>query len=226
MLLRPFCCLLLIGLSAAWGVAHAADAPAASAPSAPSTAQQRARINADRDRIEAQFTAEQAACQQRFVVTACTDDVRLRRRAALAAPRAQASALDDVERYKRAAARREAVAQKQRRAAERPVPAPPVITASVAPMTAPMTAPVTEPVTAPVTEPVTAPVEPASAPKAHAATSSAAAAAAHRAQALKARQTQIQHGQARIEARQAEHARAHKPSTPLPMPPAASMPLR
>ena len=222
MLLRPFCCLLLIGLSAAWGVAHAADAPAASAPSAPSTAQQRARINADRDRIEAQFTTEQAACRQRFVVTACTDDVRLRRRAALAAPRAQASALDDRERNKRAAARREAVAQKQRRAAERPVPAPPVITASVGPMTAPVTAPMT----APVTETVTEPVEPASAPKAHAATSSAAAAAAHRAQALKARQTQIQHGQARIEARQAEHARAHKPSTPLPMPPAASMPLR
>ena len=218
MLPRLFPALLLLGLVAAVGVAtdtaSASDAPVASAPG---VGVQRARIKADRDRIEAQFAAEQNACRERFAVTACTDDVRLRRRAALAVPRAQALALDDMERKQRATARREAVAGKQSRAAERPVPAP----AEIAPPQA---------ASAPASTSASAPAAHAPKPRAasapHAAASSAAAAAARRAQASKARQTQIQQGQTRIEARQAEHARGHKPSTPLTTPSAASMPGR
>ncbi len=83
----------------------------------PDAAAQRQGIEAERKRIESTYAVELARCNERFAVTACVDDVRQRRRAALAAPRARELALDDAERRSRAAARRQAVKEKQSRAA-------------------------------------------------------------------------------------------------------------
>ena len=83
-------------------------------------AAERAEIQAERNRLEAQFDAEKADCAGRFAVTACLDDVRERRRAALEGPRMRALALDDAERLRRAAARRDALARKQRDTMRRP----------------------------------------------------------------------------------------------------------
>jgi hypothetical protein len=163
-------------------------------------ARERGRIHAERERLEAGFAAEEARCAERFAVTACLDDVRLRRRAALAGPRAQALAIDDAERHARAEARRAAVDEKQRRAAARPpIPSEPA--------RAPRELPPAPPVV--LAEPVPRP-------------SSAPAEAARRVEAARERQAEIRATQQRIEARQAERARQRKPSAPLPAPRAAS----
>jgi len=170
-------------------------------------ARERAAIVAERDRIEAQFATELAACSDRFAVTACQDDVRARRRVALDGPRARELALDDAERRSRAAARREAVVQKQRRAAERPAPA---AAAAPAPASAPAPA---QPA------PSLAPQLPETTSASRAAASAAAeAAAAQRALAARQRQAAIKAEQARIAARQAERERRGKSAAPLPVP--------
>ncbi len=216
------CLFLLPAVVAAAADVRAGEAPAAPAPDASNVARQRAQLKAERDRIEARFAAEQANCRQQFAVTACTDEVRLRRRAALAAPRARGLALDDQQRAERTRERREAVAQKQRRAAERPVPAAvpaPPPGAAQEPI-APAVGAAAPPIPALASSAVAVPRSPA--PTAAGVTGSATA--AQRAKAFRLRQTQIQQGQARIEARQAERARNHKPSVPLPVPSGASGP--
>jgi hypothetical protein len=185
-----FCALLVL---CPWAGAQAPFDPA-------QAARERARIHAERERLEAAFAIEEARCAERFAVTACLDDVRLRRRGALARPRAQALAIDDAERQARAEARRAAVDEKRRRAAARP-PIP------------------SEPARAPRELPPAPPVvltEPAPRP------SSAPAEAARRVEAARERQADIRATQQRIEARQAERARQRKPSAPLPVPSAAS----
>ncbi len=170
------------------------------------TAHERAAVQAERDRLEAQFAAEHARCAERFGVTACQDEVQERRRAALGGPRAGALALDDAERRRRAAERRDALAQKQRRAMERPA------SASVAAQVA----------SASVAAPSPARVLPDDTAASHSlAASAAAAAAAQRAAAARARQAAIQADRARVEARQAERARQGKGATPLPVPAAS-----
>jgi colicin import membrane protein len=100
-------------------------------------AAQRAALQAERERIEAQFKAQELACRERFAVTACIEDVKQKRREALAGPRAQALALDDIERKERAETRREAVRERQRLLAQRPVP----VEALPAPASAPASPP-------------------------------------------------------------------------------------
>ena len=163
----------------------------------------RGTIAAERQRLQAAFAAEEAACRQRFAVTACVDDVRKRRRAALAGPRAQELALDDAERLQKARSRREAVARKQKQAAERPVLAP-------------------EPQREVRLPPPPAPV---SQPRVHE-TPSAADAARHVA-AAQERRDKIAASQDRITTRQIERAsRNKKPSAPLPVPGLASAAAR
>ena len=166
--------------------------------------QARARIQAERTRIEAQFNADVAECQQRFVVTACVNEARQRRRDALAAPRAEGLALDDMERHARAVARREALQAKQREAAAQAAPA---LSAS-----------------APLTR--VRPASPAAtaASGAHrrrspaSAASAAEAAAQERSDATRERQAEIEAAQVRIRARQAERLREGKVVAPLPVP--------
>lgn len=64
----------------------------------------RVRINADRTRLEAGFGLESAACYQKFLVSRCLDDIKLRRREALADLRRQEVALNALDRKAKAAA--------------------------------------------------------------------------------------------------------------------------
>ncbi len=166
---------------------------------------ERAAVAAERQRLEARFAAEEAQCRERFAVTACIDDVRQRRRIALAAPRAQELAQDDADRMQRAQSRREAVARKQKQAAERPVVEPERARELRLP-----------PPPAPLAEP-RVPAAPS------------ADEAARRAAASRDRRERIAASQDRIVTRQVERASRNKrPGEPLPLPPevAASRPRR
>ena len=56
---------------------------------------QRERISAERSRLEATFTREDTACYKRFLVNNCLDEVKIRRRDALADLRRQEIVLND-----------------------------------------------------------------------------------------------------------------------------------
>ncbi|MDP2005874.1 MAG: hypothetical protein Q8K45_09375 [Rubrivivax sp.] len=178
-------------------------------------ARERAAILVERERLEAQFAEEQARCASRFAVTACLEDVRERRRAALEGPRARALAMDDAERRRRAVERREALAKRQHEAALRPPPAVlPAAPGSASASQPPLPA-----------EPDAAPTSGGAVPTPRAAAASAAAetAALKRAAATRRREAALRAERERIEARQVERARRGKPSAPLPVP-AASAP--
>lgn len=83
------------------------------------TAAERARIAAERSRVEAAFQAEQKACYRKFAVTGCIDEAQARRRAQLADLRRQEIALNDAERKARSADRMRALEQKQAEEARR-----------------------------------------------------------------------------------------------------------
>ena len=185
---------------AAWLLSAAACA----ADLTPELRTERQRIAAERKRLEAVFADEEARCQSRFAVTACLDDVRQRRRAALDLTRSRELAIDDTERRQRATARREAVEEKQRRAAARTVAEPAASAEPAAALPAPAPAPASAP----------AAREPQAPPSTELARQRAAA--AHE------RQQKLRATQQRVEARQAERARQQRPAAPLPVPPAAS----
>ena len=189
---RPAC--VAGALWACAGVALA-DAPA-----------DRARIQAQQQRLDAAFTAETAACRERFAVTACVDEVRLRRRDALAPLRAQTQALDEAELSVRASARRQALKDKQGQRA-------PGKAASAVVEAKPRAAPA-----ASVTRPETlAPLVDQGSRQAD---------AAHRAQAARAQQARAVADQEKVRQRllekQAQRLRKGGPAAPLPAPAAAS----
>jgi len=64
---------------------------------------ERLRISSDRARFEATFTLEDTACYKRFLVNKCLDEVKLRRRDALADLRRQEIVLNDEARKVKAA---------------------------------------------------------------------------------------------------------------------------
>lgn len=64
-------------------------------------ASERLRIEAQRQRATAELNAQEQACQSRFMVTSCEQDVRRRRIAILAELKRQDAELNDVERRKR-----------------------------------------------------------------------------------------------------------------------------
>jgi colicin import membrane protein len=80
-----------------------------------------ARINAQRERAEAEFAAQEKACYSRFAVNDCIEAARKRRRDALAELRRQEVALNDAERRRRADERLRDIEARQ---AEQRVPAP------------------------------------------------------------------------------------------------------
>ena len=94
-------------------------ASASSGTSAPATADQsqaeRARIAAQRRSADAEFSAAQAACLGRFLLTPCLDDAREIHRTALERQRRQLLLVDDAARRQRSADRLQLL---QRRAAE------------------------------------------------------------------------------------------------------------
>jgi colicin import membrane protein len=97
----------------------------------------RAEVQAQRAAIEQRFAREQAECEQRFVVSTCTEALRQRRREALAPLVAREHELAAEERRGRAAAqaqrvqeRGQAAVQEEGQHRERLVPAAPVTPAS------------------------------------------------------------------------------------------------
>ena len=165
----------------------------------------RERIGAERQVVELRFAAEQRDCRERFAVTACLDDSRARRRAALAPLRERELRLDDAERRARGDERRAAVAAKQAAAASRPAGG-----SSARPAKVPAIAP--------------AAAERASRPRdTGAAQAGQASEAAQRAQAAQRRRDAARQTQERVARRLAEKAATGKPAEPLPVPgPAAS----
>jgi colicin import membrane protein len=159
-------------------------------------AAERQRIAAARSSVEARFAAEEAACRQRFIVTPCVDDVRVRKREALDGLRYQELRLDDAERRRRAAERLQAIEARQAAAAARP-PAPVVAAPAPRPSAAVAAAP--------------RPPRPAS-------DGAQAEAAARRAAAEKRREAAAA-DQARIAEREAKRAPQQRKSAPLPTPP-------
>ncbi len=166
---------------------------------------ERNRITAERKATAAKFDAEERACADRFAVTACVDDVRARRRVALAPLRERELKLDEADRQQRAQERRSAIARRQADAAQR-APAPP------------------EP-EARVRQPL---LGASAAPRAPRPTDDAAARAAmaeRRVQELRQRQAEARATQERIDKRQAEREAQGSKPRPLPLPavtPAAS----
>ena len=179
--------------------------------------QLRARIQAERTRIDEMFSADTAACQQQFAVTACVEQARQRRRDALAGARSQALLLDDIERRERAVARREAITVKQREAASRAAPLLPASASEFASASASASASTSIARMRPSPSAASAAIR-----RSHsAAASEAAAEALRRAQATRERQAEIEATQDRIRARQIERLREGKVAAPLPVPAAS-----
>jgi colicin import membrane protein len=161
-------------------------------------AAERQRIGNERRAIETRFAAEEAACLGRFVVTPCVEDVRARKREALAPLRHQELLLDDAERKRRAAQRLQGIETRRAQAASRPAPA-------------------VVPAPAPASRPAPSPPSQRSLPPqstggdAEAAARRAAAAAEQRRQAAAA-------DRARIAEREAAREPGSKKSAPLPVP--------
>lgn len=79
----------------------------------------RYRIAEAKAGVEARYRTTEADCRQRFVVMSCIDDAKALRRKDLAALREEELIIDDADRKQRAAARREAIAEKNVGAAQR-----------------------------------------------------------------------------------------------------------
>jgi hypothetical protein len=172
---------------------------------------ERTRLAAERQALVDRFAQEELACQQRFFVNACVEDVSRRRREALAPLRARELELDDAERQQRAAERRAAIEAKQREQATRPAPA-------VAPALPP------RPPAAPAS---VLPASPASvSPQSGAEAQARAAQAAERARASQRRREETEAAIERVRTRVAEREAAGKSAAPLPVPEAASAPGR
>jgi colicin import membrane protein len=85
------CCLATLGMVALAQPAVPAETP-------PTRDVERARINADRARLEAGFLAEDAECYKKFAVNSCLGKVNERRREAMGDLRRQELILNDEER--------------------------------------------------------------------------------------------------------------------------------
>lgn len=175
---------------------------ATAAGAADHTAAERGRIEAEIQRLNNGFAAEESDCQQRFVVTSCVEEVRLRRRDTLAPLRARLLALDDADRRQRASARLAAIEDKRRAQRESvPEPPPPRPAVERSPLAA------------------SAPLLVVRRDETGAARQQAAsAAAAQRVVAAKRRQQQADQDAARVREKLLERERSGKSAAPLPVP--------
>lgn len=109
--------LLLLSLS---GLAAATWA---AGPGAADDRAERLRIATERQAVEQRFSADQAACRQRFLVNECLVTARAERRQALDHLQRQLIVLDDALRRARAADRLQAIQERQREVDRRAAPA-------------------------------------------------------------------------------------------------------
>ncbi len=249
-LLRTACQIgagLVITATASAALVTSATAAASATTNATTTATtgpSRVGIELERQAIEARWRQAQAACEQRFAVTSCSNEAKSERRTALAVQREAELRLDDAERQQRARARRDSLAQKQADAASRVAPAAPAkasqaraaarpalpgkraVAASSAGTDAPSPAPARASASASASSPAAKPT----AAKQQASTRSSSNADMAAARALKSQQGRDA-GQLRrdkIAQREAQHT-AQRASDPrkgaaLPTPPSASAP--
>ncbi len=177
---------------------------------------ERERLGAERQGLLARFAAEERACSERFAVTACVDDLCIRRRAALEPLRARELALDDADREQRARDRQAARATRTARASgAQPASAARFTTASDPETAASRPAPA---VTATVREP--------DARRAADSHHSRALQAAERARAAAQRARTVDDKQAELARKQAERAASGKAASALPVPAVASAAAR
>ena len=167
--------------------------------------QERAELRAERNRLTEAFSKEERACSLQFLVTACQDEVRARRREALAPVRERELRLDEAERQAKTEQRRRAIAAKQALAASQPAarPAPPVRVRSSA-----LAASV------PTREPRQQD------------NGDRASAAASRARELEVQRQQAVQAQHRVDRREAERLAAGRKAVPLPTPAQAASSAR
>ncbi len=165
---------------------------------------ERALIAAERQALSQRFLQQELDCASRFVVNACIDDVRQRRRDALQPLRERELSLDEAERTRRAAERRSAIAAKQAAAATLPAAAsapPPQLrlrdNLPAAPPRPPRSSPARD-------------------------QTDRAAEAAERVRDAERRRDEAQANQRRVQQREAERATSGRSSAPLPVPGAAS----
>ncbi len=85
--------IIIFWLFAAWGTALQAQTPVTSISDA-----ERARIAIARTQLNSRFSAEDAACYRKFLVNECLDEVKVKRREALADLRRQEISLDAEDR--------------------------------------------------------------------------------------------------------------------------------
>ena len=178
----------------------------------------RERLAAERQILLDRFSVEERACREGFVVTACTDALRVRRRAALAPLRERELALMDAERQQRAIDHQAARAARPLSAgagASQPVgepetgglPSPPPAMAIVSPMPMPMPTPTRMPA-----------VRDADLSRTNGVQTSYALHAAERARAAAKRAELIDARQAEQARRNVARAAAGKPPVALPTP--------
>jgi hypothetical protein len=195
-------CLILLTVLALSATARAA----ATTPTTPTTASERGRIQAQIERLTSALEAEESACKQRFVVTSCIEDVRLRRREALGPLRSQLLALDDEDRRQRANARLAAIETKRQEQRARL----PEVQEPEKPRAVPSPRPAASvPLTAVRRE------------QAAARQVAASAAAAQRVQAAKRRQQEADLHAAQVRQKLLEHQASGKAAAPLPVPAAS-----
>jgi hypothetical protein len=114
---------------AGWALADGVDAQA-----------ERARIARERTQVEQRYGREVQACNEQFVVTACVEDAKARRRDDLERLAREEGVLDDAARRERGAERLKRLDEKQRDAAEHPAllaSAPPRVVERAAPASVP-----------------------------------------------------------------------------------------
>jgi colicin import membrane protein len=89
---------------------------------------ERARLKAQRSKVEAEFAAQERACYSKFAVTDCLEAARAKRRDAVSDLHRQEIALNDMARKRNAAERRHSIDEKnavQREREENPPPKAP-----------------------------------------------------------------------------------------------------
>ena len=165
---------------------------------------ERERIAAERNAISTLYMQQERDCIQRFATNACVEDVRARRREALAPLRERELNLDEASRHQRADDRRAAVAAKQQAARLRPPP-------PAEPAPAPSRH---EPAGPDANPPVNPPAD--RVPRSALASAAHASEAAARVQATRQRQDAAKATQARVAQRLAERAHSARRSAPLP----------
>jgi colicin import membrane protein len=190
-----------------WAVRVACCAPGVVLALADTRAEDRHRLQAERQALVQRFADEERACASRFVVTSCQDEVRARRREALAPLRERELKLDEAERRERAEQRRQVIAAKQAAIASAPARTP------VSPPELRVRPPVTSASSASAALRTARPGD-----------DGRAAEAAARAQAAQLRRQESQAAQERVNRREAERQAGRHRSQPLPVP--ASGPAR